>query len=853
MLTLTGFAAVATPATAQSNFSLQRQAGADRYATAAQIATNAFTTADTVLIASGEAGHFADALTGNFLAGRTGSPVLLTTGDALPKATSDALATLRATKVTILGGTSAVSQSVQDALAANYTVTRIGGANRYATGQQVAAAGGTVGQTEGKGATAILASGLNFPDALVAGGLGYAGRLPVEITDPNTLSAETSASLTSLAIKNVVIVGGTSAVSQKVQDEVAAKGITVTRLAGTTRQGTAAAVANYATSAASGLGFSKALVNLATGADFPDALTGGPSAGKDKAPLLLTVNANTLGADTQSYLSANSSTLTGGKVFGGTSVVSDAAVAAAQTAGRGTVQASMTTRPELRSATITGTVTQPQASSSNPAGTTVNYVFDEAVASAAVANFKLYNASATAVATPTLVAINGSTVTVRYTTIDGTTDTNGTGGTAAANVNNYALAAVNDGAATDFQGQANPEGSVAVGTASSSTTTATANTTVAPDLRSVGGFRQANTATPNHTAVDFTFDQAAFTTAGASFKLVLTNGDELTADNLPPLGSSVAGGGTVPGGNGTTTVTVLFPNIGGTATTITAADVSRGYVGRNSVADTQANANAATPVNGNPLQSANVSNGGATSLPDLTSATFLPANTGANTTAFDQVLYTFDQAVTPGAPAGFHVFRANADQANGVALGTPAQNSAGTQVLVNFAAGDLTNAVGASVDAAATTTGKPASVGVAPVKTSSSNVTPGQVQAPQLTSVAINTITDQFGTKSYTASYTFDKAVGVIASTANTAFHLYTSSGTTLTSVTCGSPTGATSTNQVVTCTVFGGSASIPADTIASTLGTVDAGAVTGATAPNNNANPEGAAATTGGTGTPAA
>jgi putative cell wall-binding protein len=342
ILALTGFAALGAPASATTNFTLTREAGTDRYSTAARIATDAFTTAGTVLIANGESGHFADALTGNFLAGSRGAPILLTAAQTLPTATRDALATLKATNVIILGGPSAVSSNVENTLRANYTVTRYGGANRYATGQQVAAAGGTVGSTEGKGNTALLASGLDFPDALVAGPLGYAGRLPVEVTDPRSLSPETSSSLTSLAIKNVVIVGGTAGISQAVADAVAANGISITRLQGSTRQGTAVAVANYATGTTSGLGFSKALVDLATGATFPDALVGGPSAGKDKAPLLLTVNATTLGPETQGYLTANSATLTGGRVFGGPSAVSDAAVAAAQAAGRTTPASNQT-------------------------------------------------------------------------------------------------------------------------------------------------------------------------------------------------------------------------------------------------------------------------------------------------------------------------------------------------------------------------------------------------------------------------------------------------------------------------------------------------------------------------------
>jgi uncharacterized repeat protein (TIGR02059 family) len=334
VLTLSGFAAIAVPATAQSTFALTRQAGADRYATAAQIATSTFGTADNVLIASGETGHYADALTGNFLAGSKGAPVLLTTGKTLSPAAKDALATLKAKNVTILGGEAAVSKAVADALtAAGYTVNRLGGNSRYETSKAIAEAGGTVGSLEGKGNGAIVASGLNFPDALVAGGLAFAGKLPVEITDPNKLSTETSDSLTSKGIKHVAIIGGNTAVSPAVEAAIVAKGITVTRLQGGNRYLTATAVANYATGV-SGLGFSKSLVDLATGADFADALVGGPSAGKDKAPLVLAVSASTLGADTTKYLTDNSATLTGGKVFGGQNAVSDAAVTAAQNAGR---------------------------------------------------------------------------------------------------------------------------------------------------------------------------------------------------------------------------------------------------------------------------------------------------------------------------------------------------------------------------------------------------------------------------------------------------------------------------------------------------------------------------------------
>ena len=79
------------PANAVEGFALERLAGADRYATAAAIADEAFPNgATTAIIARGDV--FADALAANYLAGVVDAPILLTDTNRLPEATSDALA-----------------------------------------------------------------------------------------------------------------------------------------------------------------------------------------------------------------------------------------------------------------------------------------------------------------------------------------------------------------------------------------------------------------------------------------------------------------------------------------------------------------------------------------------------------------------------------------------------------------------------------------------------------------------------------------------------------------------------------------------------------------------------------------
>jgi hypothetical protein len=175
-----------------------------------------------------------------------------------------------------------------------------------------------VGTVAGK-RTAIVASGANFPDALAGGPLSYASALPTLLTEPSFLPAPTKAALDSLDIDLVQLLGGNSAVSRAVEDEITAMGIQVSRIAGTDRTDTAARVATFAQSQ---LGFGKTHVNLARGDAFADALTGGPHAGQEKAPVLLTATSTALGAATRTWLSDRKADLANGHIFGGEGAVS---------------------------------------------------------------------------------------------------------------------------------------------------------------------------------------------------------------------------------------------------------------------------------------------------------------------------------------------------------------------------------------------------------------------------------------------------------------------------------------------------------------------------------------------------
>ena len=357
-LALTGAALAAgvSPANAQAGFTFDRLQGVDRYGTAAAIALNGttFDNSDTVILASGATRNFPDALTGNYLAGEIDGPILLTDPNRLPAVTARAIGSLNVKKVIIVGGTSAVSAGVERQVnqLSDVTVQRIGGIDRYDTGELVASnvrtggqratgvgtgddsATATVGLDPQGRRTAVLGNGQDFPDILAAGPLGYAEAFPITITRPTALPAQTRRTLVATGVKRVVIVGGTTAVSTSVETEVRALngGIEVVRLAGVLRFETATKIADFAYDQ---LGFDANQINLARSDDFADALTGGPHGGEDRAPIVISTP-TVLNENTAAYLKARACTVRNGHILGGTAAISASVKTAAEAAARDT-------------------------------------------------------------------------------------------------------------------------------------------------------------------------------------------------------------------------------------------------------------------------------------------------------------------------------------------------------------------------------------------------------------------------------------------------------------------------------------------------------------------------------------
>ena len=105
---LAALVALGVPPAGAAEPAFFRQSGLDRYGTAAAVSSKAFPAgADNVFVASGTS--FPDALAGASFAAADGGPILLVRRDALPNATAEELDRLNPKVVTVLGGTSAVS------------------------------------------------------------------------------------------------------------------------------------------------------------------------------------------------------------------------------------------------------------------------------------------------------------------------------------------------------------------------------------------------------------------------------------------------------------------------------------------------------------------------------------------------------------------------------------------------------------------------------------------------------------------------------------------------------------------------------------------------------------------------
>ena len=156
-------------------------------------------------------------------------------------------------------------------------VGRLAGSDRYATSAAISAATFAPGVP-----VAYVATGGNFPDALSGAPAGGVKKGPVLLATPSSIPTAVHQELIRLKPARIVILGGVTTVSDSVKAALRAYTTgSVTRLAGSDRYSTSAAIS--AATFAPGV----PVAYVATGGNFPDALSGAPAGGVKEGPVLL--------------------------------------------------------------------------------------------------------------------------------------------------------------------------------------------------------------------------------------------------------------------------------------------------------------------------------------------------------------------------------------------------------------------------------------------------------------------------------------------------------------------------------------------------------------------------------------
>jgi putative cell wall-binding protein len=156
------------------------------------------------------------------------------------------------------------------------SAVRYFGADRFATAAEISRVTSGVAP-----ATAYVATGRGFADALATGAAAGWTESPLLLVEPDRLPAATAAELDRLGPARIVVLGGPGAVGDAVLEALREHAPLVERIAGDDRYATAAAISEATFEPGVPVAF------IATGRDYPDALAGAAAGAAIGGPVLL--------------------------------------------------------------------------------------------------------------------------------------------------------------------------------------------------------------------------------------------------------------------------------------------------------------------------------------------------------------------------------------------------------------------------------------------------------------------------------------------------------------------------------------------------------------------------------------
>ncbi|MFQ3545350.1 cell wall-binding repeat-containing protein [Halobacillus rhizosphaerae] len=187
---------------------VKRIGGTNRYETAAEIAKE-LGYYDSAVLASGSS--FPDALSAGSYAATHGMPILLTEKNNLPIAAKSALEEVDDT--IIVGGTGVISNHVEASVKSHHPI-RIAGKTRYETSVNL------VRELGLDPFFMTIATGENYADALTGSVLAAKWGEPMVLVKKNEIPKEVQALIDENGTSYFTILGGTGAVSEKVENEL---------------------------------------------------------------------------------------------------------------------------------------------------------------------------------------------------------------------------------------------------------------------------------------------------------------------------------------------------------------------------------------------------------------------------------------------------------------------------------------------------------------------------------------------------------------------------------------------------------------------------------------------------------
>ena len=257
-----------------------RLSGNDRYQTSLAISKEGWLDgeAPTVVIATGV--NFPDALAATPLASTYSAPILLSRKDSLPAGFADELKRLRTEHVILVGGTVALSDTLKKQIEGlKITTERISGGTREETAVKIAR---EIAKETGVEETLYVATSANFADSLSISSIAGYHEHPILLVPPTGVPKVVADFFSEFPVENALIIGGEKVVSPKV-DKLFKNPI---RIAGAGRYETNKAFNDFALEV--GLTLTPEHLFIATGENYPDALSGSALASLFASPIVLT-------------------------------------------------------------------------------------------------------------------------------------------------------------------------------------------------------------------------------------------------------------------------------------------------------------------------------------------------------------------------------------------------------------------------------------------------------------------------------------------------------------------------------------------------------------------------------------